>query len=335
MKTVKAVWEEIRQEGRPETGWHVRRIHVSAPCEILAGIHQPDAAPGLLIEVPPSAAPPGLFPHRSRGFAIESGLVPNASPSKLRVSLTLADHAYEQVFSVLCEDTAREASTASSPREALRLWLNRVHVWQDFMERHGLEGLSEQAACGLFGEILVMRDVIAPVTGPASAVRAWSGPQGEPNDFILPAGFLEVKTTVRQAPDVILISHVDQLDDTRGPVILAHVRLLPSSPGETLPQLISSFRSLMTARGEGQMQSFNSSLMDVGYIDAQSYLYDREYRLQDIDFYRVDGDFPRVRRGELRSGIRTLTYAVDISACAGNRITRDQIEQALHAQQDF
>jgi hypothetical protein len=42
-------WIALRQEARREAGWHLRRIHPGASCEILAGVQQPGAMSGLLL----------------------------------------------------------------------------------------------------------------------------------------------------------------------------------------------------------------------------------------------------------------------------------------------
>lgn len=330
MTAIDDAWNALRQEARSEPGWHVRRVHASSSCEILAGIRQPGSVPGLLLEVSTDDIPARLSLPKSKGFVVDSLLLEGSS-GRVRFALVLADRAYEVVFSVLCDDTARAASTAPRPRAAVRAWVDRLHVWQEFMARHGVQGLSETTVIGLFGELLVLRDIIAPAAGIAAAIQSWSGPLGEPNDFAFSGVFLEVKATTRQVPELIEISDADQLDDTRGTILLAHVRLRPSSGGETLPQLVSSLRAVLAREEASQLKHFEQLLMLAGYIDPHANLYDRSYILQAVNLYRVAGAFPRLRRSDIPDGVRAVSYAIDTSACSNYSMDMQDLKFFIRA----
>jgi hypothetical protein len=262
--------------------------------------------------------PAGLSLPKSKGFVVEPLLLEGGGSGRVRFALVLTDPAYQAVFSVLCDDVARSAGTAIRPSSAFRNWVNRLHIWQEFMARHGIQGLSEAAATGLYGELLILRDLVIPSAGGAAAVQAWSGPLGEPNDFAFARGFLEVKTTIRQVPELIEISDVDQLDETRGTILLAHVKLRPSPVGETLPDLVSAVRGALACEAADHLQRFEQLLISVGYIDAHADLYDRTYSPVAIDFFRVAEGFPRLRRADLRHGIRFCSYTIEVSACSAH-----------------
>jgi hypothetical protein len=309
-------WTALRQEARQENGWHLRRVHPAASCEILAGLHQPGTIPGLLLEVPVSDVPADLVLPQSKGFTVEPVLLGGSASGRVRFALMLSDRAYEPVFAVLCEDTAAIAAHSPAPRTALREWTGRLHVWQEFMARHGAAGLSEAAVLGLTGELIALRDHLSPLIGIRAAVDMWSGPVREPNDFALPGGFLEIKATSRQAPELIEIANADQLDDSRGQILLAHVRLRPDPSGTTLPELVSEIRSLIVHEAGDRAAALDHLLMAAGYVDAQADLYTRAFTWERTDFFRVDGDFPRIRRSDLRPGIRSSSYAIELRACA-------------------
>jgi hypothetical protein len=320
MTIVEEAWRALRLEGRTEPGWHVRRIFGNAPCEILAGVRQPDASPGLLLEVDVGDIPSGLTFPQSRGFVVDPVLLDGGAVGRARFALTLADRAYEAVFTVLCEDTAAAASTAARPRQALRDWVGRLHVWQEFMARHGSDGLSDAAATGLYGELWFLRDRLAPRAGIEASIDAWSGPLGEPNDFALPPGFVEVKTTTRQAPELIEISDLDQLDDRRGRILLAHVRLQSDPRGESLAQVVSSVRAAAVTAGAERLRRLNDLLLAVGYLDAHADQYGRTWRVIGVDLYGVGDGFPRLRRDDARPGVRGCRYTIEVAACAPHAV---------------
>lgn len=316
MSIVSGAWIALRQEARREPGWHLRRIHPSAPCEILAGVHQPGAMPGLLLEIPVSDVPADLVLPQSKGFMVEPLLLGSSISGRVRFALVLTDRAYETVFTVLCEDTTATAFRAGTPRAALRDWIGRLHVWQEFMARHGGAGLSETAVLGLIGELIVLRDHLSPLVGIRTALDMWSGPAGEPNDFALPGGFLEIKATSRQAPELIEIANADQLDDGRGTILLGHMRLRPAPGGFTLPQLIDEIRTLLIHQAGDRVADLDRLLMAAGYVHAHADLYTRAFTCDGMGLYHVSGDFPRLARSDLRPGVRACSYSIELRACA-------------------
>lgn len=316
MNAVADAWATLEREDRREQGWHVRRVYPAASCQMLAGLHQPDGIPGLLLEVPVDQVPPELALPRSNGFVVEPVLLGGSHSGRVRFALALTEPSYQVVFTVLCEDVAIAAAEAPSSRSALRDWTGRLHVWQAFMARHGAGGLSETAELGLLGELLVIRDELTPRVGLAGALDIWTGPRGEPNDFALSGGFLEIKTTSRQAPEFLDIANADQLDERRGRILVGHLRMRPDADGMTLPLLASEVRSLLARDAPNRLVDFEDLLMAVGYVEAQADLYTRAYRHDRTDLFDVTGDFPRLARSELRAGIRSCSYTIELAACA-------------------
>ena len=212
MSAIEDAWAALRVEYRSESGWHLRRVYPEAPCEISAGLHQPDGVPGLVLEAETSAVPSTARMPKSAGFQVDITLLGHSHTGRVRIALSLAHAAYATVFAVLCLDTAEHAAAQVDEYSAISGFVGRLHVWQAFMAKHGPDGLSEAAMIGLMGELHVLADHIAPHLGFERALGAWAGPRGEPNDFSLAGGYLEVKATARQAPSSLSISNVDQLD---------------------------------------------------------------------------------------------------------------------------
>ena len=316
MTAVAEAWAALEDEGRREPGWHLRRVHPEASCEIFAGLRRPDDIPGLLLEIPADEVPSDLALPRSNGFVVEPILLGGSHGGVVRFALALTDRSYAAVFRVLCEDVAEAAAGGSTPRSALRSWTGRLHIWQAFMARHGSEGLSDSAVLGLIGELLFLRDELAPRTGLDSAVTMWAGPRGEPNDFALPGGFVEIKATARQAPELIEIANADQLDDRRGSILLGHLRLRPDSGGVTLPQLAADLRRRVAAEAPHRLADLDGLLLSAGYLNAHDDLYTRAYRRERLDLFTVSGTFPRLTRADFRAGVRSCSYTIELAACA-------------------
>jgi hypothetical protein len=329
VSTIANAWATLVQEARQEKGWHVRRVHPEAACEIFAGTRQPGGTPGLILELATEDIPAGLVFPRSNGFLVEPLLTGGVQAGRVRFVLTLLDRSYEAVFAVLCEDVAGAAARAATPRQALRDWTGRLHVWQAFLAVHGAGGMSEQAVVGLLGELLVLRDELIPRIGTHAALGLWTGPRGEPNDFALHGGFLEVKSTARQAPEVVEIANLAQLDDTRGPILLVHVRLRPDPQGLTLSQMVQVLREMVVRHAADRLTEYHDLLMGAGYVDAQADLYRTAYALEYMECFRVGGDFPRVKKIDLRMGVRNCSYSIELEMCRQFPATSSAIQELL------
>lgn len=321
MSQVSDAWLALRAERRREAGWHLRRVHAEASCELSAGIQQPGGAPLLVLELPAADVPPDIVLPQSRGFSVEPRLTGGSSSGTVRYALILSDPAYEAVFDILCTDVAALAAVPARRGEALRSWVRQLHVWQDFMARHGPGGMTEEEVIGLIGELLIIRDHLQPLMSIRAVLDTWAGPDTQPNDFGLPGGFLEVKATTRQAPAVIPISNAEQLDDRRGTIVLAHVHLRPDPGGVKLPELAGAVRTVVREEAPDRVARFEGQLRDAGYLEAQAGLYDRSYALDHVDFYRVSGEFPRLTPADLRTGIDSCRYTIRVSACAPFAVT--------------
>lgn len=326
MSVATAVWDVLRNEGRGEAGWHLRRIHVDAPCEIFAGLRQPGGVQGLVLEAPVDAVSPELDLPQSRGFSVEAQLLGSSHGGRVRFALALADPAYESVFAALCDHVAEAAAAAPTARLGLRDWVRQLHVWQEFLARHGADGLSPEAVLGLIGELIVLRDILVPALGAAAAVAAWAGPAGEPNDFELAGGYLEVKATSRQAPAVLQVSNLDQLDNRRGTIFIANLRLRPDPDGTTLPRLVSEVRQTTSMVSGRILSDFNTRLLAAGYVDAQVDLYPASWVADRTDLYVVRDDFPRLTRQDVRLGVRSCSYTIALADCAPYLVTRADLE---------
>jgi hypothetical protein len=61
---------------------------------------------------------------------------------------------------------------------------------------------------------------------------------------------------------------------------------------------------------------FNNKLLEAGYFEKHIHLYDeRCYKVRNENFYRISGDFPRIKEQELRNGVGDIKYSIILSQC--------------------
>ena len=330
---IAAVWDKISADGRTELGWHARRIHAFSATPIHAALRQPGTVKALLLEVKArSIHPASTFPSSS-GFNVTIAPLTPGPHGTVRVCLELVDNRYVDVFAILADDVATAVAAASSEVGGISALIGRLNTWQRFLKRHGDRTLTEYERIGLFGELLVLRDLLAKGLAASDCVDAWRGPWGGAQDFCLATCAVEVKATAAAHPISFDVANLAQLDDRSLPaLILRHVTLLraPDS-GETLPSLVDSLQQTIEATDPAAAQRFSDSLLEVGYLDAQRGDYENEaYSVHAQHNFEVRGDFPRILSSDLHAGIAACSYSVELAACLPFLIDETRADRALH-----
>ena len=273
-----------------------------------------DAFEALILEVDtPSLATITDWPS-SRGFTVTPESLEAGMRGRSRIVLQLSDVRYRDVFRALCRDLSEVLQRSCEQVEAVRAFHQRLARWQSFLERHGPEGLSEEAQCGLFGELAVMRELLKTRLSPQQVLASWKGCKKAPQDFQFPKHALEVKTTRAVIADKVFISNVQQLDGEEvGSMHLAVVHVSVSTAGgETLPALVDTLLAKLP-----EPDLFDSGLEEVGYLEAHRSAYERTaYRILSIRHFAVVDGFPRMTLDQIPAGVKGVKYSIAIDACA-------------------
>ena len=136
--------------------------------------------------------------------------------SELTVTLTSPD--YLELFRALCADLISSARFMNRADEvhALSALVARILRWQGLLKgkRGGVLDAGEQL--GLFGELVILRDIFLAHTDAFSALSAWRGPSGAEQDFQFAGWLFEVKSQLASSDRLIRISSAHQLDLVSG-----------------------------------------------------------------------------------------------------------------------
>jgi hypothetical protein len=226
---------------------------------------------------------------------------------RFSLGLWLRNSALRSLFAFLCESLVSE-TRASAPSLASEILLARLAAW-----RHLLRGeqLPLTELRGLVGELLVFKSCLA-IWSPTEVAQGWLGPLDGPQDFVLPSLRIEVKAVVPDATTVTVTS-ADQLDvDVRTNLaIVTLASLIPGEEGVTLTGLVEELRDELGSTGalpvlESRLAATGA---DLSGADAIS------FRVDEIRFFDVVGDFPRIRRSDLPKGVAGVRYDLHIGAC--------------------
>lgn len=190
-----------------------------------------------------------------------------------------------------------------------------VETYQALLAKR--QGLNDEQQRGLFGELLVLRQLVA-ACGAATAVESWHGPAAEEHDFFLADLHLEVKTTAAERRKH-MIGGVSQLTQSPGtPLWLVSVQITAGVEGAglTLPALVAA------ARGDlaDERIEFDRRIEEMGWDDLHADLYPSTWQLRTQPrAYVVDGDFPRITAALIADRVPSwplvsdLKYRIDVT----------------------
>ncbi|MFB4317616.1 PD-(D/E)XK motif protein [Actinomadura sp. 21ATH] len=278
-----------------------RRLLPELPVDVFTEVRLPSREWALVVQ--------GNGTSPDRDLVVAAGVTCRIRHGRLEVvSGPETDRA---IFCILLADLVERLESPGPARTATLV--RRLESWRRMLGR-GFPGvLGIEARFGLFGELLVLREIILPALGPA-AVGAWLGPDGAPRDFQHQDTAVEVKAVGPRNPDLCRIRNERQLDATGlSNLFLVHHVIGQSTSGSTLGELLDELRSHSDVHAD--LAEFENRLLELGWFDSHRSQYPERFVMARRRCYRVAGDFPRITSGDTPPGVSRVSYLVDLSAC--------------------
>jgi len=252
------------------------------------------------------------------GIKAHYRVVPGAV-TKNQLVLLLNDTQDWELFYSLCSDLVGATRQAASAQSALQIILRRLARWHEFLKSNRGGLLSEEKVKGLIGELTFLKKHLIPAFGVGAAVTFWQGPEGAPQDFGVGQSAIEVKCQSGGTRPYVKISSEFQLCSQLPELYLFVVTLGKASaelPGAVnLPGIISDMRRELASASYEQSERFADLLYGVGYVDSDTYL-QYSYFVTNEDMFKVSSGFPRICPGDLPQGVSSVTYDINLLACA-------------------
>jgi hypothetical protein len=171
--------------------------------------------------------------------------------------------------------------------------------------------LSKEQQRGLFGELLILRNLIAH-RGEQS-VSWWAGPENGLHDFDTPDILLEVKTHGRTSQN-IRVSGLKQLEPpSKKPLKLACIGIGRKTGGQTLPEIVLQIQDVLS---DDIKQIFFSKLDNAGYFDHHSGYYLAAYEVVSIHVGPITPETSTLHRAKLKEpnpALLEALYSLDSS----------------------
>lgn len=222
------------------------------------------------------------------------------------------------MFKYIFKDILNSVNFNVSERKSLVDLCTRYEHWQQLLSRlpDSFGRLKQQ---GLLAELLVLRDNLIPNYGVDKALEMWQGPKGAKQDFILPESWIEVKST-NLGKREIHISSLEQLDSPISDGELSVVTLQESNAYDANAICLSTVIDEIESEINDDLIAidFKEKLLLVGYgQNKENELY---FRVCDIENYKVNEEFPKIKRNIISTAITKVSYTLNLEAISNFKI---------------
>lgn len=309
-----AAWRALHSSANKH-GWQAIDIASTQLYAVMAGRRGPGNEESLLVGISGARAESDAQLPRGLGFAVKQTELPGDQRGLTWIVLTRQQGGQLPLFTMMAADLVSllKKSPAESGDTVYALLIARIRAWQHFMSRDRLHLLTAEEEVGLFGELIVLGDLLAGGISESDALDAWVGPNGGLHDFIIGTGGIETKATAAPTGFIARIASLDQLDDSVvHPLYVGAVRLGQADTGRRLPDLVDDLMNTMG--GCGLSGPFISKLTSVGYLDAMREHYSRRFLCRELTYRLVEEKSPRLVRSTVPSLILEARYSVDLDA---------------------
>jgi hypothetical protein len=316
MMKIKQIWDELENDKSFYKGLLIRRYSGLVVPDIFIGLQQPEKL--YCIAASFSKDVKINIGAISNLQEIQLDLIPDVNDkSKNLLIFKLINVQRKDIFSVLCEDLISTISSENIESRLVSTLLNRFEKWKSLFLKINQQGLTPEAQRGLYGELYFLRTLLQNKSNNLNVLNSWLGPSKGIRDFQLNNWALEVKTTLGNNHQKIIISNERQLDTS----LLEHLYLYHLSlenvqeGGESLPQIIISIQNILISDSIS-LNRFKSKLYEVGLFEIHYELYNNwGYFIRQANFYKVEGEFPRIQETDLRNGVGDVKYSIIVSQC--------------------
>jgi hypothetical protein len=178
--------------------------------------------------------------------------------------------------------------------------------------------LSWESARGLFGELLVIKEMLEDKTySQIEILNGWHRPSPANHDFDFPEFSLEIKTVSRDSTTVKITSEHQLESIEEKPLKLKCFRIekVEKSNLDSLGDLYDEIKSMLDQNNLMEFEIKCAEDLFCGYLGPSFMPLDYKFLIIDCSLYNVNQmEFPRVKKSELNSAISKLSYSIDISS---------------------
>jgi hypothetical protein len=304
---MRALWADLANVPAGGRQWRARRIEGTSPLQRYAALRHEDNALTVIFESSGHDGPSARIRFEADGLSVIEQR--DFERRSYRAVVSLERGELREVFEVLAADLVDVVDGGGRIEGAWHLLTTRLDAWQACLRLRS-RGLGREAQIGLMGELVCLTQ-IADVSGYGPTVLAWQGPARGLHDFVFSSTDFEVKAAAG-ADGRIHVSSVDQLDiPDASRLVILRPRLLPTTNGRTLPELVATVRSSVAKHAPTVSADLEMALLRAGYLDVDAHLYGERFDVAEFYGYEVLEGFPCLTRATIPSAVVDASYLLN------------------------
>lgn len=228
------------------------------------------------------------------------------------VIFSLLDESMSSIFLKFCEDLI--VSSEKIPKEnAIEFVISRWNSWRNIFKKNRVDLLSEKEIMGLIGELIFIKKFLIPKLGENVAIESWKGSTGASKDFEMFDTWYEIKTKMESSL-AITISSIEQLDSEE----VGYLVIISLEKSNKISQKALSLNKLVYHLEESIIKfenklKFKDKLIEIGYYHDEEYD-NFNFNIKEFKFYKVDNNFPKIKKNALDDGIVKVSYKILIDS---------------------
>ena len=313
-KDIQSLWDNMRTQ--QTAGMLKRKLQLNSPFIVNCLYKYPENFCGIALTFSNTITPNVRKYQQWKTFDVQ--LFPDSAYQNTTMMMVmLTSPGKNDAFAMLCSSLISKIEKASNENEAVKLFVNQLEEWRRLFEKTYKDGLGKGAQKGLWGEMHMLETLLTKTQrySQEQIVDWWVGSQKSPQDFQGDNWSIEIKATSKNNDSVVDIHGERQLDETHFANLYLNRVTLNETPqnGISLPEKIDKVKSLIQ-NDLLALTLLEQKLAQYGYLDSMRNMYDTPtYQIRNNQYFKVEGNFPRIKEGETRAGVSNITYSIDLN----------------------
>ncbi len=243
------------------------------------------------------------------------------------IVLKLTDNTFYDLFDDLILSLYQRINTISNADQYSKEFVQTFFKWSEFFDDKISNLLTENIVKGLFGELLVLKNMIIKFDSifVNNVLESWKGPYDKGHDFELDDKDIEVKTKDHSKLDIQISSEFQLEKSLDKKLELFVVSVIKDNSGLCLTNLVEEIRNLIL-NSLGDSFIFLKALNQKGLTFKNLNIYDNfKYTpINQIVYDCNEATFPKIIRSNLPKEINSVNYSVRISALSDYIISKKE-----------
>lgn len=230
-------------------------------------------------------------------------------------SFDLLDANIVEAYLSFCENLIDSITGIKVESEAMNMLKRRFITWKILFQKMAPKDLTKEVLMGAFGELAVLKDVIAPRYGIKAAVQAWGGADRQSKDFTVGNTWYEVKT-VGANTDTVRISSLAQLSSKYdGHLAVVKVESVSQEFQGKCSAIIDLVKEvLLMITDDNTEDLLVKKIQSIGIDVFGSEITDR-FDIKSLTVYKVEKGFPKITPENIPySEITDVKYSISLAS---------------------